>query len=310
MQGDNSPYNQQPEGYNPYNQVGGNNIPPPAPPIAYGQDAQAAYQNESAEFATDVNRLHQKGSSCHWQAFIATFILIGGSVTAAIFYLNGTFELGVMFGIIGGCYLIYLLVGCCCNPLRNYLSNIEHGQNFETYYEWIRNQNGHFWFYAECYHYETRHHTRTVTDSDGKSRTEHYTSTEKVVTHTATESLQPIRTVDESGAVDRIRAEAAMVFIHFQVRHRFADFQSQNNFNSFFMGFKMRHTRDSHQDFSYGYKINGLVERKTFFVEEMSCNYKMWFYLCGIVGLLWPYSLCVESKINRFDVFAIKAVTI
>ena len=72
----------------------------------------------------------------------------------------------------------------------------------------------------------------------------------------------------------------------------------------------MRHTRDVHQDFSYGYSLPGLVERKAFFVGELGCNYKLWYYLCGFVGLLWPFSLCVESKISRFDVISMKVVTI
>ena len=84
-----------------------------------------------------------------------------------------------------------------------------------------------------------------------------------------------------------------MVFIRFFVRYRFNDAISEGNFNNFFMGFKMRHTRDAHQDFAYGYKLPGLVERKAYFVGELSCNYKMWYYLCGVVGCLWPFSLCV-----------------
>lgn len=47
--------------------------------------------NQDAEgFATDVNRLNSKKSSCHWQAFIATIILIGGIVTGLILYLDQT----------------------------------------------------------------------------------------------------------------------------------------------------------------------------------------------------------------------------
>ena len=45
---------------------------------------------------------------------------------------------------------------------------------------------GRFRFHAECYHYETRFHTRTVRDRDGHTTTEHYTTEEKVVTHTET----------------------------------------------------------------------------------------------------------------------------
>ena len=72
----------------------------------------------------------------------------------------------------------------------------------------------------------------------------------------------------------------------------------------------MRHMRDVHQDFSYGYIMPGLIERKAYHAREMGCNYGAMFYLCGIFGLLWPFSLCVESKISRFDVVLMKVVTI
>lgn len=152
---------------------------------------------------------------------------------------------------------------------------------------------GNFWFHAECYHYEIRHHTRTVRDSNGNTRHEHYTTREKVVTHTATENLTPRKTVDESGPIDRIHSEKNMVFIHFIILHRFSDSTSQYNFDSFYSGFKMRHTRDAHQDFTYGYQLPGLVDRKAFFVGELGCNLNCWYYVCGLIGLLWPYSLWV-----------------
>lgn len=114
--------------------------------------------------------------------------------------------------------------------------------------------------------------------------------------------MTPVQTKDESGPIDQIRAEKNIVFIHFFIRHKFSNYQSQANFENFFMGFKMRHTRDSHQDFTFGYQLPGLVERKAFFVGEMECNMKSWYYTCGLLGLLWPYSLWVERKISRFNV--------
>ena len=77
-----------------------------------------------------------------------------------------------------------------------------------------------------------------------------------------------------------------------------------------FNGFKMRHTRDVHQDFSYKYGLPGLIERKAFVAGELGCNYQLWYYLCGCIGLLWPFSLRVESKISRFDVVSMKVVTV
>lgn len=74
---------------------------------------------------------------------------------------------GGFFGIIGFAYVIYLVLGCAANNMRDYLGNIDLGENFEKYYETVRNMVGHFWFSAECYHNETRHHTRCVRDQHG-----------------------------------------------------------------------------------------------------------------------------------------------
>lgn len=128
---------------------------------------------------------------------------------------------------------------------------------------------GRFTFHAECYHYETRHHTRTIRDADGNTRTEHYTTTEKVVTHTATEYLTPYETRDESGKIERIRANTNIVFIHFFVKYRFNDPQSNLNFENAYERFKIRNTRDAHQHFTMGYSVPGLVERKAFYVGEL-----------------------------------------
>lgn len=44
------------------------------------------------------------------------------------------------------------------------------------------------------------------TDSHGHTHVEHYTTTEKVVTHSATENLIPKTSVDVSGAIERIHS--------------------------------------------------------------------------------------------------------
>ena len=44
--------------------------------------------------------------------------LVGGITAGVVLYLNKTIEIGPMCGIIGGGYVLYLLIGCCCNPLR------------------------------------------------------------------------------------------------------------------------------------------------------------------------------------------------
>jgi hypothetical protein len=113
------------------------------------------YANQNVEFAQDVNRLKEEKSSIHCQALVATLLLIAGLVTGLVvyFYTDVQLSVGALIGICAGTYLLYLIVGCCCNSLGSYLGNIDRGENFESYYEWIRNGVGHFWFHAECYHY-------------------------------------------------------------------------------------------------------------------------------------------------------------
>lgn len=53
------------------------------------------------------------------------------------------------------------------------------------------------YWHIECYHYETR--TRTVTDSEGNTRTETYQ--EKVVTHVANTKFRILEWMDESAPI-------------------------------------------------------------------------------------------------------------
>lgn len=155
----------------------------------------------------------------HIQSFIATLLLVTGIALSLVFFLNGSLSIGTFIGILLGIYTLYLLVGCCCNSLVSSLSDIEEGQRLETYYDWIRKREGRFMFSAVCYHYETRHHTRKVRDSYGYSRTEHFTTTEKVITHESVEHLTPTITKDLSGPIEHVKPSVNIIFAHFKVTH-------------------------------------------------------------------------------------------
>jgi hypothetical protein len=73
-------------------------------------------------------------------------------------------------GICGGFYALHLLIGFCCNSYFSQFTNIQHGSQLENEYNKTRNLTGYFLFTAECFHYETRHHTRTVSDGRGGTR--------------------------------------------------------------------------------------------------------------------------------------------
>jgi hypothetical protein len=116
--------------------------------------------------------------------------------------------------------------------------------------------------------------------------------------------------VDESGVIDQIRAITAVVFIRFAVHYKFSDNLSEEKFNNFFRSFKIRHTFDTYQTFTYKYEVPGLVERKAFYVGDLECEFGGWYYLCGMIGCLWPYSMWVEGKISRFVVDYLKILTL
>jgi hypothetical protein len=81
--------------------------------------------------------------------------------------------------------------------------------------------------------------------------------------------------------------------IHFFLNYRFKDEASRGRFEGIYANFKRRNTFDTHQDFTMGYKLEGMVERKAFFVGELDCDLNSWFYVCGMVGCLCPYSYWV-----------------
>lgn len=78
---------------------------------------------------------------------------------------------GALGGICAGIYIFYLILAMCCNSLLTYLNQIEHGARFREEYHRVQKLVGHFLFSVECYHYETRHHTRTVSDGNGGTKT-------------------------------------------------------------------------------------------------------------------------------------------
>ena len=86
---------------------------------------------------------------------IATLTFFIGEITTLVLYSNNSLQVegGELFGICFGIYVFYLLLGLLFNPLLSYLSNIEHGSNFENEYNKVREMKGYFQFHVECFHY-------------------------------------------------------------------------------------------------------------------------------------------------------------
>jgi hypothetical protein len=246
-----------------------------------------------------TNYLREESRSAHCQVIVATCFLIGGIVLAIILKASGSIGLGAMIAIIVASYLLYLCIGCCCNSTRDYLSNIDKGENFHRYCEMLRTSQGAFEFGVTCYHYEMRmHHT-----SHG-----YETRQEKVITHTANEVLTPTFCKDESGPMDRVQAQTNMIFVEYLAKFKFLDPQSQMRFDQFQQNFRARNTRDTHQDFTMVFKINGMVDKRTYYVGELEHDYYCCFNGCGFIGCLLPYSCWMENKVSRFNAEIIKSV--
>ena len=69
--------------------------------------------------------------------------------------------------------------------------------------------------------------------------------------------------------MNRVQADTNIIFVEFLAKFKFLDPQSQMRFDQFQNNFRARNTRDTHQDFTMQFKINGMVERRSYYVGEL-----------------------------------------
>lgn len=53
-----------------------------------------------------------------------------------------------------------------------------------------------------------------------------------------------------------------------------------------------------------------MVAKQVFTTEAISCNYKVLYYIFLFLGLVWPYSIWMERKLNKYSLSITKLVTI
>jgi hypothetical protein len=109
-------------------------------------------------------------------------LLIGGIFSTTLF---------MTFAII---YIFYIILEFCSKTSR-YLCNKSTSQGMYDKMGCYFRTPPIIRFYGECYHYETRHHTRT----DSQGNIEHYTTQEKVITYTEKYDLPYYSERDVSG---------------------------------------------------------------------------------------------------------------
>jgi hypothetical protein len=102
----------------------------------------------SNSYAADLNPLNEKKQSYHVKSLISCIILWVAVPIIIILTVVKKIDLtpGAVGGICAGIYAFYLLLSMCCNPLFNYLSNIQHGQKFNEEYNRVQGLVGHFVF--------------------------------------------------------------------------------------------------------------------------------------------------------------------
>lgn len=88
---------------------------------------------------------------------------------------------------------------------------------YDSIYGKLQRDTGHFEFKVDCYHYETRTTQRPVVKSKGVY-TRNYTSTEKVITHTNTETLAVRHCVDESDRIAPLADDQALVVVEYEIQ--------------------------------------------------------------------------------------------
>lgn len=247
----------------------------------------------------------QTEHNCCWKAgcWIFQILCWVSLVGSLIMYIKDPEAVGV-FSSFGFCYLVYIILEFC-SPTSRYLCNKSSdsgmyekmGRNFQTPPE-IR-------FHCECYHYETRHHTRT--NKDGK--TEHYTTRERVTTYTETYSLPYYSERDVSGLFylncDRAYVEKKF-YIKLELKEEinFADAISYYDYERAKRHFWRRNRfRDVHFDFRESRVIPGMDHHnlvKLATNEPCMVNY-FFFFLFTILTVaeffrIYVDSLCVYQK--------------
>jgi len=190
--------------------------------------------------------------------------------------LGGRVSLGV-------CYGLYFIEAFFVSTTPRYLWNQTDPEGIDVYVDRVKCVPPQVVFHVECYHYET--HYRTVTDSNGNTRTESYT--EKVVTHRASENLQFSTWNDVSGELKGVGTEYRMTRCRFKKSYMFADERSRDAYEYQWDYFKKTNNRDTHMDAWIHFHINGYIARKLAIVgeHEMHCCVHLAWYLVSSLFL-------------------------
>ncbi len=91
------------------------------------KDKSKGKSNINPDLTLEKNPLANRKSKKHCKTIAATLLLVGGVSTAIALFVKSIIGIGPLIGIIVGSYFLYLIIGCCNNTLRTYVSSIEKG---------------------------------------------------------------------------------------------------------------------------------------------------------------------------------------
>ena len=131
----------------------------------------------------------------------------------------------------------------------------------------------------------------------------------RVTTHTASEEYHPKGWQDESGQLGSIHETQEYIFLKYNSRFYFGNPQAQGNYNRAWSSFLARNTRDSHQTHSSNFQIPGFQEEIGFKTQGESSQTVPLFFLFTFLGFGYPYCMCLERSVARYEVNILKNIT-
>lgn len=251
----------------------------------------------------------QKEHNCCYITFCWIFQILcwGSLIGSLVMYAQDPDSPGI-FASFGTCYFIYAILEFC-SPTSRYLCNKSSdqgmyekmGRNFKTPPE-IR-------FHCECYHYETRHHTRT--NKDGKK--EHYTTRERVTTYTETYSLPYYSERDVSGLF-YLNCEKAYVekkhYIKLELKEEinFADAISYYDYERAKRHFWRRNRfRDVHFDFTESRVIPGMDHHNLVkLTQEEPCLVNYFFFFLAVLLTIAEFFRLYVDSVSVYQKFKVR----
>jgi hypothetical protein len=264
------------------------------------------------------------------RSWFFTFIGVAGPALVIAGFVVGQ---NYLIGIGVAAYLVHLCVTGCLNKASRYLSNVMNEKQFHDYIVAAQQAPPCLKWTIQCYHYETR--TRTVTDQDGKSRTETYK--ERVNTHYAETCYDVKGFLDETlsaqqtlamfhllhdGTLDDVDVEKGtykgskskrtlVLLCHFPIEFHPASQECHDDYYQKLETFYAENNRDTHCDKrelrylpSISYIERAMIVLNGDDVENASRPFWMnypFYFLCCLFLMSVPYQLLLYSRTQKCE---------